>query len=74
LPTYFRLLSAMVKGSGGIQFMRWKTKTEDSLPISEELAKVIQEQQHYIQNSFGGDFKYLFCGKKAISEFTLNLK
>jgi len=28
----------MVKGSGGIQFMRWKTKTEDSLPISEELA------------------------------------
>lgn len=58
------------KGQWRIQFMRWKTKTEDSLPISEELAKVIQEQQHYIQNTFGGNFKYLFCGKKAASEFT----
>ncbi|PMB24336.1 recombinase XerD [Fischerella thermalis CCMEE 5198] len=57
------------KGQWRIQFMRWKTKTEDSIPISKELAKVIQEQQHYIQENFSSNFKYLFCGRRATSEF-----
>lgn len=32
------------EGQWRIQFMRWKTKTEDSIPISQELAKVMQEK------------------------------
>jgi len=44
-----------------IQFMRWKMKSEATLPISMELAKVIQEQQGYIQQHLGNDFPYLFC-------------
>jgi hypothetical protein len=57
------------EGQWRIQFMRWKTKKEDSLPISKELANVIQEQQRYIQTNFGTEFQYLFCGRKSISNF-----
>jgi integrase/recombinase XerD len=57
------------KGGWFIQFMRWKMKRETTLPISIELAQVIQEQQVYIQQHFGKDYKYLFCGRKASPEF-----
>lgn len=57
------------EGQWRIQFMRWKTKKEDLLPISKELANVIQEQQRYIQTNFGTGFQYLFCGRKSISNF-----
>lgn len=53
------------KGDYFIQFMRGKTKKETALPISQELSVVIQEQQQYIQESFGiGNFDYLFCAKR----------
>lgn len=57
------------KGGWFIQFMRWKMKFETTLPISIELAQVIQEQQVYIQQHFSKDYKYLFCGRKASPEF-----
>lgn len=52
-----------------IQFMRWKTKREDSIPISPELASVIQEQIIYIKSNFGNQFPYLFCGRKTKKNF-----
>ena len=51
-------------GQWFIRFMRWKMNREDIIPISNELAAVIQEQQAYIQNQFGNSFNYLFCGRK----------
>ncbi len=47
-----------------IQFMRGKTSKETMLPISEELAAVIREQQNFINSHLGSDkFNYLFCSK-----------
>lgn len=53
------------KGAWFIQFMRWKMKFETTLPVSIELAQVIQDQQAYIEQYFGKDFNYLFCGRKT---------
>lgn len=52
------------KGCWYIQFMRLKTGQETTLPISVELAQVIQEQQKYIRENLGYEFDYLFCGRK----------
>ncbi|MDJ0744023.1 MAG: tyrosine-type recombinase/integrase [Xenococcaceae cyanobacterium MO_167.B27] len=53
------------KGDWYIQFMRGKIKCETTLPISQELAAVIQEQKQYIRDSFDNKtFNYLFCAKK----------
>jgi integrase/DNA-directed RNA polymerase subunit RPC12/RpoP len=57
-----------------LQFMRWKMKTEDSIPISLELAKVIKEQQEYIKSHLGDEFQYLFCGREAKVEFKPSAK
>jgi len=40
------------------QFIRWKMSKEDTIPISLELAKVIQEQQQYIQDNLGEYFTH----------------
>jgi integrase/recombinase XerD len=45
--------------------MNWKMTKEDTKPISLELAKVIQEQQQYINHSLP-EYSYLFCGRKPI--------
>jgi integrase/recombinase XerD len=51
-------------GNFYIQFMRGKSLKETILPISKELAAVIQEQQIYINSQLRSDnFNYLFCGK-----------
>lgn len=57
------------KGDSYIQFMRWKMKSEETLPISPELVSVIQEQQQYIKEYLGKDFEYLFCARKPKTEF-----
>ena len=51
--------------SGGwfIQFMRGKTNKETTLPVSLEIAAVIQEQQKYISDHLRESFEYLFCGR-----------
>lgn len=51
--------------SGGwfIQFMRGKTNKETTLPVSLEIAAVIQEQQKYISDHLRDNFEYLFCGR-----------
>jgi integrase len=57
------------KGRYRLQFIRWKMKQEDIIPISVELAEVIKEQQQYIKNYFGDKFSYLFCSRKRAKEF-----
>jgi len=49
-----------------IQFMRWKVKTETTIPIS-ELSKVIQEQQNYIRQNLNENYEYLFCQNSSSS-------
>ncbi|PNW50711.1 UNVERIFIED_CONTAM: hypothetical protein BEN50_10960 [Euhalothece sp. KZN 001] len=51
------------KGGWYIQYYMSKMKKEHTKPISNELAKVIQEQQSYIKDTFGDKFPYLFCGR-----------
>jgi len=43
--------------------MRWKVKTETTIPISVELSKVIQEQQNYIRQNLNENYEYLFCAR-----------
>jgi integrase/DNA-directed RNA polymerase subunit RPC12/RpoP len=51
------------RGDWYIQFMRWKMLEEDTIPISVELALVIQEQQQYIRENLESHYNYLFCGR-----------
>ena len=52
------------KGEPYIQYMNWKMMKENTKPISEELAKVIQEQQQYIKKNLDESFSYLFSARK----------
>jgi integrase len=49
------------RGQWFIEFWRKKNKDTHRLPITLERAKIIQEQQEYIQQRFGDSFDYLFC-------------
>lgn len=51
------------RGDWCITFWRKKSKEDHVLPISREIAKVIQEQQQYIRQHLGNSFNYLFCGR-----------
>ncbi len=42
-------------------WQRKKTNDYHEIPISRTIAKVIQEQQDYIQNLWGNEWDYLFC-------------
>ena len=48
------------RGRWFIEFWRKKTKDWHILPVARESAKIIQEQQDYIQQQFEEDFEYLF--------------
>jgi len=53
--------------------MRWKVKTE-TIPISVELSKVIQEQQNYIRQNLNENYEYLFCQNSSSLNLFLSLK
>lgn len=55
------------KGGWFIKLTRCKMNQEDILPISPELALVIQEQQQYIRESLlnYNNFEYLFCASAS---------
>lgn len=46
---------------------RKKTNDYHEVPISRTIAKVVQEQQEYIQNLWGNDWDYLFCHYHGLS-------
>ena len=50
------------KGQWSITFWQKKTKSHHTLPISRELAQVIQQQQQETKKVKGENFKYLFSG------------
>lgn len=52
------------KGGWYVQYYMSKMNKDHTKPISNELAEVIKEQQGYIQNLFGNNFEYLFCGRE----------
>lgn len=53
-----------IKGDWFLRFTSWKMRKEQVIPISRELAGVIQEQREYIQTVFGDNFSYLFCANR----------
>ncbi|BDI20890.1 hypothetical protein ANSO36C_66920 (plasmid) [Nostoc cf. commune SO-36] len=59
----FDCLKSNGKGGWYIQYQMYKMNKEHTKPISNELAKVIQEQQAYIKEELGNGFTYLFCGR-----------
>ncbi|MBD0303982.1 MAG: tyrosine-type recombinase/integrase, partial [Tolypothrix sp. T3-bin4] len=70
----FDCLKSNNRNQWRIQFMQWKINKEHTVPISAELAKVIQEQQYYIQNNLGNNFKFLFCGSAKGTKFKTGIK
>ena len=52
------------KGDWFIQYTNWKFNKEDTKPITQELARVIQEQQGYIKSHLSQDFQHLFSARK----------
>ena len=55
-----------------IVWNREKTNDYHEVPISRTIAKVIQEQQEYIQNLWGNDWEYLFCQYHGLSSESLS--
>lgn len=51
------------KGQWSIRLRRGKTKTESIIPISQELAAVVCEQQQYIIKYLDKNFNYLFSAR-----------
>ncbi len=50
---------------------RKKTNDYHEVPISRTIAKVVQEQQEYIQRLWGDDWNYLFCHYQGFSNTKL---
>jgi len=44
-----------------IEFQRDKVNDEHRLPLTTDLVRLIQQQQHYIKELHGEDYPYLFC-------------
>ncbi len=51
-----------------IVWNRKKGKNQHEVPVTRVIAKVIQEQQSYINNLWGNEWEYLFCHYQNISE------
>ena len=56
------------RGNWSITFWRKKNKDYHTLPITRDIAKVIQQQQEYINQQLGNKFKYLFCARNVSSK------
>ncbi len=50
-----------------IVWHRKKGKDQHEVPVTRVIAKVVQEQQDYINNLWGSDWDYLFCHYQDIS-------
>jgi integrase len=56
------------RGEWAIRFWRKKSKDWHTLPITRDVAKVIQQQQKYIRQEFGDGFSCLFCDYLGINK------
>jgi integrase/transposase-like protein len=57
------------KGTWWLDYHRFKSKDEHSVPIRLEVAAVIQEQQQYIRKNLGAKFSCLFCETEGSTWF-----
>lgn len=48
-------------GDWFLRYYQFKMKKEITIPVSREIVRVIQEQNHYIQEHLGESYEYLFC-------------
>jgi integrase len=55
------------RGEWAITFWRKKNKDWHTLPITRDVAQVIQQQQDYIKQQFGDRFNYLFCDYLSVA-------
>ncbi len=53
-----------------IVWQRKKTKDQHEIPITRIMAKVVQEQQDYIEQLWGSEWDYLFCHYQRLSKTT----
>ena len=60
----FDCLRQDAQGEWWIEYQRFKSKDEHSVPIRAEVAGIIQTQQEYIRQYLGEEFNYLFCTTK----------
>jgi site-specific recombinase XerD/transposase-like protein len=65
----FDCLRQDAQGEWWIEYKRFKSKDEHSVPIRSEVAGIIQTQQAYIREHLGKEFNYLFCSTKNPSYF-----
>ena len=65
----FDCLRQDAQGEWWIEYKRWKSKDEHSVPIRAEVAGIIQTQQGYIREHLGEEFNYLFCTTKNPNYF-----
>ena len=55
-----------------VVWQRPKTNDEHEVPITRTIARVVQQQQEYIQNLWGDEWKYLFCHYCGVSDTDLS--
>ncbi len=65
----FDCLRQDAQGEWWIEYKRFKSKDEHSVPIRAEVAGIIQTQQAYIREHLGKKFNYLFCTTKNPNYF-----
>lgn len=56
------------QGDWFLQHYQFKMKKEDSIPITRELARVIQEQRAYVTNKYGKAVSLLFPSPKNVNK------
>ncbi|MBD2681823.1 MULTISPECIES: site-specific integrase [Nostoc] len=64
----FDCIAQDTKGGWWFTYFQFKLKKEHNIPISTEIAEVIQQQQSYITEELDPKFPYLFCARKKGSE------
>lgn len=62
----FDCLTQDTEGDFFLHYYQFKMRKDHTIPVSRELATVIQEQQAYIRKHLGDGFQYLFCARKNI--------
>ena len=51
-------------GDWFLKYYQFKMKKEITIPISKEIARLIQEQQRFIEDNVAGKFEFLFCANR----------
>lgn len=60
----FDCIAQDAKGGWWLTYCQFKLKKEHTIPISKEIAELVQQQQEYIREKLDPKFPYLFCARK----------